>query len=129
MFHDVVEQLASWDVLSNEVQLPWRLDILVKLDDIWVTYGLEYFDLTGHSLHIDFLHDLVLFKDLDGDFLASEVMFANFDLAKSTLSDGLAEFIVSYVDGFLIFLLAALSRLCMVAVLRCRGRFFGSFSS
>lgn len=52
-------------------------------------------DLSGNPFYVCYVDDLLLHQDLDGYFLTSESVRAEFDLAKSALSDGLAENVVA----------------------------------
>ena len=42
-------------------------------------------DFTGHSLHVCYLHDLLLLQDLDCHFLLSMLVSAQADLAEGAL--------------------------------------------
>ena len=50
-----------------------------------MSHDFKYVNLPGDTLHIGLVFDLVLLKDFDGDFLPSENVRAEADLAKSAL--------------------------------------------
>lgn len=52
-------------------------------------------DFSGNPLYVCDVDDLLLHQDLDGYFLTGEGVRAEFDLAKSALSDGLSENVVA----------------------------------
>jgi len=64
LLHDVVEKLASADVLHNQKELLWRLNDFKELDDVGVPYQFENVDFTGDSEDVSILGDLPFFKDL-----------------------------------------------------------------
>ena len=51
-----------------------------------MSHFLQDFDLSGDSLNVFLVLNLILFKDLNGNFLSREGMLAKFDLSKSSFS-------------------------------------------
>ena len=54
-----------------------------------MSYEFEDVDLPGHPLHVSYIDDLFLDQDLDGNFLTSESVGGQLDLAKGAFPDGL----------------------------------------
>ena len=93
--HDVVEEFPVFDVLHDEEKVLGGFDYLVELDDAWVPDQFQDVDLSRNPLYVSDVDDLLLYQDLDGDFLARESVRAEFDLAESALPDGPAQNVVA----------------------------------
>ena len=66
LFDDVIEQLATTNVLHDKEQLLGRLDNLKELDDVGMSNHLEDIDFPRHSQDVCVLDDFALLQDLDG---------------------------------------------------------------
>ena len=95
MLDDIIEELASWYIFCNQVQLARGLNDFIQLDDVWVAGQLEDLDLSSHSFNVHIFHNFVLFKDLHSHFFSSEVVCSKLDFAKSSLTNGLADEIMA----------------------------------
>jgi hypothetical protein len=87
---DVVKELPTWYVLSDEVELPGCLDDLVELNDIWMTCQFKNFNLPCHSLHINLFNNFVFFQDFNSYFFSSQVVSSKPYFPESALADGLS---------------------------------------
>jgi len=85
---DIVEKFTALGVFHDEVEFLLSLDDFIELNDLRMTDDLEDVNLSGDTFHIGNVADLRLLEDFDGHFLACRDMCAQFDLAKSALSDG-----------------------------------------
>lgn len=61
MPHDVVEELTTVAILHDHVELFFGLNDLVKLDYVWMSDLLQDFDLSGDTLDILLIMDLIFF--------------------------------------------------------------------
>ena len=89
LLNDVVEELSAFHELHNQKQMFGGFDDFVELDDVGVADELEDVDFTGDSFDVGHIDDLLLFEDLDGDFLTRDDVDAHLDLAKRPLAQGL----------------------------------------
>ena len=94
MLYDVVKQFTPWNILSNEVQLPWRLYDLIQLNNIWMSGQLQYFYFSGNPLYINIFHYLVFLEDLNSHFFACEIVRSQLDFAKGSFSNSLSDEVV-----------------------------------
>lgn len=94
---DVVKQLTTARILHDEKQLPRSFDDLIQLHHVRVPDELQDLDLTGNTLDIGHVHNLLLLQHLDRYSLACQDMPSKLHLAKGTFSNGLAKDIVPKV--------------------------------
>ena len=73
-------------MLHNDVQPGRRLNDLVHLNDVRVTYNFQNMDFSGHTLYIVDFSDFAFFEYFDCDLLLSEQMNAFLDFAESALA-------------------------------------------
>mmetsp|Transcript_781 Transcript_781/g.2531 ORF Transcript_781/g.2531 Transcript_781/m.2531 type:complete len:315 (+) Transcript_781:1875-2819(+) len=86
-----VEKLASSDVLQNEVYLRLILENIVRLDDIRMLYGFDYFYFTPYILALTLI--FALYDGLNGNLCTSFQVTSKIHLAKRTRSNHFAGFI------------------------------------
>ena len=84
---DVVEELASIRILHDKIELLWRLNDFVQLDDIGMANHLQNMDFSCNSLNIIDILDLVFFENFDRHSFTGELMHSKFDLAECAFSD------------------------------------------
>lgn len=82
LLHDVVEKLATADVLHNQEQLLGRLDDFKQLDNVRVSDHLQDLNFASHALHVCVFGDLSLFKNFDGYLLKFNLAALPFRLSK-----------------------------------------------
>lgn len=92
---DEVEKLSTVGIFHDHKEFLISFDDLIELNNVWMAYLLENFDLTCNSLHVFLVVNFVFFEDLDGNFLPSEHMSALFHLAKGALAKSLAKYIMA----------------------------------
>ena len=85
---DVIEQFARIGVLHDQVELSVSLDNLIQLNNPWVPYLLEYFNLPGNSVDIHLVLNLTLFKNLNSYFLLSDGLNAKLYFSEGALAQG-----------------------------------------
>lgn len=73
--HDVIEQLAAIAVLHDHVELFFRLNNFVQLDDIGVADLLENFNFPRDTLDVFLIVNLVFLEDFDSDLHKFKLMF------------------------------------------------------
>lgn len=83
----VIEQLTSLGIFHDEIEFLLSLDNFVELNDLRVSHDLQNVNLSCHAFHIGHIAYLRFLQYLDGDFLASRNVRAQFDFAESALSD------------------------------------------
>ena len=83
---NIVEQLSFFHVVNDQKQVLRCLNNLVQLDDIWVSDKFQNMYLPGHSLHVSYVNDSILFQDFNGHFLSGRHVGSKLDLAESALS-------------------------------------------
>ena len=84
---DVVEELASIRILHDKIELLWRLNDFVQLDDIGMANHLQNMDFPCNSLNIIDILDLVFFENFDRHSFTGKLMHTKFDLAECAFSD------------------------------------------
>lgn len=80
--HNIIEQLSIFHVLHDEKQMLWGFDDFVELDDVWMPYEFEDVHFPRDSLHVGHIHNLILFQNLDCNFLACWDVRGQFDFAE-----------------------------------------------
>ena len=95
ILNDIVEELTARHVLSDEVKLPRGFYDFIELDDVGMPGQLEDLYLSCDSLDVDVLDDLVFLENLNGYFLAREVVSAQLHFPKCTLSNSLSYQVVA----------------------------------
>ena len=76
LLNDVVKQFSTRSVFHDEKQLSGSFNYFVQLNYVGVSHNLEDVNLPHDSGHIRLVLDLLLLKDLDGDFLLGEYVSA-----------------------------------------------------
>lgn len=76
VLHNEVEQLASADVLHDQVQVLFCFDDLVNLNHIRVVQLLQNLNFSADALHILAVFDPRFFENFDGHLQKFELLFA-----------------------------------------------------
>lgn len=85
---DFVEEVASFCILHDEVELFGSFDDFVELDNKRVSEFFHDFELAGYPDYIGVLEDQVLFEDLDCYVFLSEFVQSQLDFAEVALAQG-----------------------------------------
>ena len=88
VLHDIVEELTSIRIFHDQIELLWRLNDFVKLDDVWVSNHFENMDFSRNSFNIINILDLVFFENFNRHSFIRKLMDTELDLAESAFSDG-----------------------------------------
>lgn len=100
--HNEVKQFTSIGMLHDHEEFLLSLNDLIELNDIGVADLLENLDLSGDSLHILLIIDLLLLQDLDCNLLASEDVSSLLHLSESTFAQWLTKNVMANGDIVLV---------------------------
>ena len=67
MPHNIVKELTSIGIFHDHVKFLFGLNNFVELDNVGMTNFLEDFDLSGDSLNILLIVNLILFQNFYGN--------------------------------------------------------------
>jgi len=76
--HYIIKELSGWAELHDKIQLTLSLNDLqikqiltyfIKLDDVWMSDLLEYFNFTSDSFDIFLIFNFVLLQDFHGNLI------------------------------------------------------------
>jgi hypothetical protein len=111
---DEIEELALFDVLHDEEEVPCGLYDFVELDDAGMADEFEDVDFPRDSLYVGHIDDLLLHQYLYCHPLASQHVRSHLHLPERSLPDGAAQLVVA--DALL--LLVALAHAVITIIKR-----------
>lgn len=100
----MVKELAVFDILHDQEEMPRGLDDFVELDDTGVADQFEDVYLSRHSFHISYVDYFLFHQYFDSYFLASEGVGCEFDFTEGALTDSFAKQVVAYFFLLLLFI-------------------------
>lgn len=88
---NLVEELSSAGLLDEEEEFVIVLDDFVQLHDVGVTKQFQDVDFACYSFHVCNFTYFGFLEDFDCHFFPRQDVGANFDFAKRSFADGLAD--------------------------------------
>lgn len=95
---DVVEQLSTFCVFHNEMNVCFSLNDFVQLDNVGMSKYLQNANFAGDAFDVRLLDDFLFLKGFDCHLLFSKDVSAQFNLAKCALANRTAYPVVTQND-------------------------------
>ena len=92
---DQFKQFATVCKLHHKVQVPFRLDDFVDLDNVRVVHLFQDFDFSRDAFNVFLVFDFGLFQNFDCDLFACQDVRAEPDFAEGALTQGFPEDVVA----------------------------------
>ena len=92
---DQFKQFATICKLHHQVQVSFRLNDFVDLNNVRVVHLFQNFDFSRDAFNVFLVFDFGLFQNFDCDLLARQDVRAEPDFAEGALTQGLPEDVVA----------------------------------
>ena len=74
ILYDEVKKFAARCILHYQIELLWRLNYLIELDDVRVSYHLKNVDFAGDPLYIVDILNFIFFQNFNCHFFTCQIM-------------------------------------------------------